>query len=52
MDDEVFIMEVEKHTIVYDVTNAFYKDNIRKDKAWFLVAAVCGVEGNNYILMF
>ena len=35
MDDKVFIMEVEKHTILYDVTNAYYKDNIRKDKAWF-----------------
>ena len=45
MDDKLFIMEVEKQTILYDITHHFYKDNIRKDKAWCLVAGVYGVEG-------
>ncbi|KAK1902130.1 Transcription factor Adf-1 [Dissostichus eleginoides] len=44
MDEERFIIEVEKHTILYDITHQYYKDNVRKDKAWCLVGGVIGVE--------
>lgn len=54
MDDERFILEVEKHTVLYDTTNPFYKDNSKKDKAWSLIAQVLGVEGeyNNHLIIF
>ncbi|KAK1897809.1 Laminin-like protein epi-1 [Dissostichus eleginoides] len=45
LDEERFIIEVEKHTILYDITHQYYKDNVRKDKAWCLVGGVIGVEG-------
>ncbi|KAG7521738.1 hypothetical protein JOB18_005959 [Solea senegalensis] len=44
MDDERLIMEVEKYKILYDTTDPYYKDNVRKDKAWFLIAGVLGVD--------
>ncbi|KAF4097100.1 hypothetical protein G5714_023069 [Onychostoma macrolepis] len=44
MDDERFILEIEKHTVLYDITNPFYKDNAKKEKAWRLIAGVVGVE--------
>ncbi|XP_034565806.1 transcription factor Adf-1-like isoform X2 [Notolabrus celidotus] len=40
MDEEKFILEVEQHKIIYDTTNPFYKDNIRKEKAWTEIAGV------------
>lgn len=44
MDDERFILEVQKHTVLYDTRNPFYKDNAKKEKAWSLIAEVVGVE--------
>ena len=51
MDDEKFIVEVEKHKIIYDTTDPFYKDNGRKDKAWHLIAGVLGVDGKSKLLL-
>ncbi|KAG7471684.1 hypothetical protein JOB18_027729 [Solea senegalensis] len=47
MDDERLIMEVEKYKILYDTTDPYYKDNVRKDKAWFLIAGVLGVDADS-----
>ncbi|XP_056156823.1 uncharacterized protein LOC130130986 [Lampris incognitus] len=44
MDNERFILEVEKHKVLYDATDPFYKDNTRKDKAWNSIGGVFGVE--------
>ncbi len=41
MDDESFILEAEKHTLLYDTTYPFY--NSKKDMAWSLIAGVVGV---------
>ena len=45
MDDERLIVQVEQHKIIYEINHPFYKDNVRKDKAWHLIAVVLGVEG-------
>nr|XP_015827085.2 uncharacterized protein LOC107393322 [Nothobranchius furzeri] len=47
MDYEVFITEVQNHTVLYDTSHAFYKDNARKEKAWSEVAAVLGCTAND-----
>ncbi|XP_041830743.1 transcription factor Adf-1-like isoform X2 [Melanotaenia boesemani] len=44
MDNEMFILEVESHTVLYDTRHPFYKDNARKDKAWAEIAEKIGVE--------
>ena len=44
MDDERLIVEVEQHKIIHEIYHPFYKDNVRKDKAWHLIAVVLGVE--------
>lgn len=51
MDDKRFILEVEKHKILYDITDPFYKDNARKDKAWNLIGGVLGVDGEYKLLI-
>ncbi|KAJ0000930.1 hypothetical protein NQD34_005950 [Periophthalmus magnuspinnatus] len=38
MDDERFIQEVQFHSVLYDTTHPFYKDNSRKERAWVEVA--------------
>ena len=45
MDDERLILEVEQHKIIYETYHPFYKDNVRKDKVWHLIAVVLGMEG-------
>ena len=45
MDDERLIVQVEQHKIISEINHPFYKDNVRKDKAWHLIAVVLGVEG-------
>ena len=45
MEHERLIVEVEQHKIIYEINHPFYKDNVRKDKAWHLIAVVSGVEG-------
>lgn len=45
MDDEGFILEVETHSIIFDTAHPFYKDNLKKDKAWAEIAQKFGVEG-------
>jgi hypothetical protein len=44
MDDERLIVEMEQHKIIYEINHNFYKDNVRKDKSWHLIAVVLGVE--------
>lgn len=39
MDDLRVILEVQRHRILYDPSNPFYKDNYRKEQAWSEVAA-------------
>ncbi|XP_072298845.1 uncharacterized protein [Eucyclogobius newberryi] len=39
MDDERMIQEVQYHSLIYDTTHPFYKDNSRKERAWAEVAA-------------
>lgn len=39
MDDLRVILEVQRHRILYDTANLFYKDNSRKEQAWSEVAA-------------
>ena len=45
MDDERFIVEVQQHEVIYVPNPPFYKENVRKDKAWCLITIVLGVEG-------
>ena len=45
MDDERLIVEVQQREVIYVPNHPFYKDNVRKDKAWHLIAVVLGVEG-------
>lgn len=40
MDDHRVILEVQRHRILYDTTDPFYKDNMRKEQAWNEVSAV------------
>jgi len=49
MDDERFILEVQKYNILYDTTDPFYKDNTRKDNTWNIIAGVIGVTGEEVI---
>ena len=42
-DNERVILEVEK--IIQNITEPFYQDNTRKEKAWSLITGVLGVEG-------
>lgn len=42
-EDERLIIEVEKHSILYDHSHTFYKNNVKKDKAWSDVSAVMGL---------
>lgn len=51
MDDEKLIVEVEQHKIIYDIAHPFYKDNLRKDKAWHSIAVVLGVDGEYKLLL-
>ena len=47
MDDERLIVEVEQHKIIHEINHHLFhkKDNVKKDKAWHLIAVVLGVEG-------
>ncbi len=36
-------MEVEKHKVLYDPTNKYYKDLSSKEKAWVEVASAVSV---------
>ncbi|XP_075328922.1 uncharacterized protein LOC142387995 isoform X3 [Odontesthes bonariensis] len=44
--NEGLIAEVEQHTILYDTTHPFYKDNARKERTWHLIAGVVGVDAD------
>lgn len=50
-EDERLIIEVEKHSILYDHSHTFYKNNVKKDKAWSDVSAVMGQDGMFVLLM-
>ena len=45
MYKERLIVEVEQHIIIYDTAHPFYKDIVRKEKAWQLISGVLGVDG-------
>ena len=45
MDDERLIVEVQQHEVIYVPNHPFYKENVRQDEAWHLIAIVLGVEG-------
>ena len=51
MDDERLIVEVEQHKIIYEINHPFYKDNVRKDKAWHLIAVGLGLDGEKMCLI-
>lgn len=38
-------MEVEKHKVLYDPTNKYYKDLSSKEKAWVEVASAVSSDG-------
>lgn len=44
MDDLRVIMEVQRHRILYDTANPFYKDNYRKEQAWSEISAALGAD--------
>ncbi len=44
MDDTRLIVEVEKHTVIYDPRNLLYKDLQAKEKAWEEVTSALGAE--------
>ncbi|XP_059210376.1 transcription factor Adf-1-like [Centropristis striata] len=44
MDEEMFILEIQNHPIIYDPSHPLYKDNYRKEVAWKTVAEVMGVD--------
>ena len=50
MEDERMIVKVEQHKINYEIYIPFYKDNVRKDKAWHLIAVGLGVEGEKLLM--
>ncbi|XP_077390774.1 kinesin-associated protein 3a isoform X2 [Festucalex cinctus] len=52
MDDKQFITKVQNHTILFDTSHTFYKDNTRKEKAWSEVAAALGFTGEFFIFYF
>lgn len=43
MDDNVFILEVESHSIIFDTTHPFFNDNSKKDKEIAEIAQKFGV---------
>ena len=45
MDEELLILEVQNHKVIYDPSNPFYKDNHKKDEACKKIAEVVGVDG-------
>lgn len=45
MDEEKLITEVKSHSIIYDNSHRFYKDNYKKEKAWKDIAEAMGVDG-------
>uniref|UniRef100_A0A8C6UQE1 MADF domain-containing protein n=1 Tax=Neogobius melanostomus TaxID=47308 RepID=A0A8C6UQE1_9GOBI len=47
MDDLGVILEVQKHRILYDNANPFYKDNYRKEQAWSEVSAALRADPND-----
>ena len=49
MDEEMLIMEVQNHKIIYDPSHPFYKDNHKKDLVWNTIAGVMGVDGKSLI---
>ncbi|XP_029354465.1 transcription factor Adf-1-like [Echeneis naucrates] len=44
MDEEMLILEVQNHRIIYDPSHPFYKDTHKKDAAWNSVAGVIGAD--------
>ena len=50
MDDELLILEVEKHRVLYDTSYHFYKDNARRERAWTAIDGVLEVDGGSNIL--
>ncbi|TWW63670.1 hypothetical protein D4764_03G0006780 [Takifugu flavidus] len=45
MDEEKLITEVKNHSMIYDNSHRFYKDNYKKEKAWKDIAEAMGVDG-------
>ena len=52
MDEEKLTLEVESHTIIYDVTHPFYKDTHKKASVWNAISAAVGVDGELIITDF
>ncbi len=48
MDEERFIVEVEKHSILYDTSHPFSKDNSQMEATWKQIADTIVVEGEYY----
>ncbi|CAL8258879.1 unnamed protein product [Boreogadus saida] len=44
MDDELLILEVEKHCVLYDTSDHFYKDNTKRERAWITIDGVMKVD--------
>lgn len=40
MDIEVLISEVEKHPVLWDISNLEYKDKLKRNEAWLRVASI------------
>lgn len=47
MDEEKLITEVKNHSMIYDNSHRFYKDNYKKEKAWKDIAEAVGVDGKS-----
>ncbi|XP_011604827.1 uncharacterized protein isoform X2 [Takifugu rubripes] len=46
MDEEKLITEVKNHSMIYDNSHRFYKDNYKKEKAWKDIAEAMGVDAD------
>lgn len=45
MDEERFIVEVEKYSLLYDPSSKFYKDPTKKDALWREIAKTMCISG-------
>lgn len=50
MDDTRLIVEVEKHKVLYDPENKYYKDISSKEKAWEEISSAISADGKSLVL--
>lgn len=50
MNKEKLIEEVRKYTLLYDLSDSKYSDNVKKEEAWTEISNTLAVTGNGYYL--